>query len=461
MRFFQICFVLSKHLIFYQLTSQRDKEFGERLRISCEILGITFIKFGQGLSMRYDLLPESVCEELQKLLDKANVIPYEVIRDILEKEYKGPHTRIFKEFSREPLGSASVSQVHKAVLHDGRVVAVKIKRPLVDKYLRSDIAILKGMVLFGMIFSKLLRDFRAYEVVTYFDKWIQQDTDFLQEAKNIVAIRKQEESSNTIESEKMVCMDIVPEFSSKIVIVMDFIDGIPMNHRKEADQNKAYDVEKSIKAYMNASIRTWFREDLSEFYFQADPHLSNILALPGGRAANIDCGLVCHLSKKEALIFKKMIIAIYLKDVKAIVKIAASWGNLDVDDLQKRMEKDMKKYFDKTDEEGIGFWFFELTKIFIKYKIRYPSYLITLGRANTVMDGLITTNIPDYSMIDILGDELRTQTVKRIKKELQGPHLLRIGNVFLTKMKDSLDETDSMLRAISDVSKALSGEFDR
>lgn len=461
MRFFQICFVLSKNLIFYRLTSQKNKNFGERLRISCELLGITFIKMGQGLSMRYDLFSDSVCEELQKLLDKANVIPYEVIRNILEKEYKGPHTRIFKEFSREPLGSASVSQVHKAVLHDGRVVAVKIKRPFVDKYLESDIAILKRMTLLGMIFSKTLRDFRAYEVIKYFDKWIQQDTDFLLEAKNIVAIRKQEASSSAKESEKIVCMDVISEFSNKTIIVMDFIDGIPMNRRKELADNKEYDMEKSIRSYVNGAIKNWFRDDLSEFYFQADPHLSNTLALPGGRAANIDCGLVCHLSKKDSNTFKKMIVGIYLKDTKAIVKVAANWGDFDVDDLHKRMEKDLKKYFEKTDEEGLGFWFFELTKIFIKYKIRYPSYLITLGRANTILDGLITTNIPDYSLIEVLGEELKKQTVIRMQKEMNSPNLLRISNVFLEKIKGDFEDSDSILRAISDVSKALSGKFDR
>jgi len=204
--------------------------FGARLRIAFEKLGITFVKVGQALSMRYDLLRAEDCEELQKLLDKSTPIPYQHIRDILDREYKGPFTKHFKEFDKEPLGSASVSQVHRAVLHDGTVVAVKIKKPNVVRFVSRDMRIVKFFTIIGMIFSSTLRRLRALESVRFFETWVEQEIDFELEAKNTEEIKRQ--NDEMVNCQRIISPNVYPEFCTKNIIVMDFIDGKPLSRKK-------------------------------------------------------------------------------------------------------------------------------------------------------------------------------------------------------------------------------------
>lgn len=462
MRFIKICFVTSHYLVFYPFTSLRKKSFGERLTIVCEELGISFIKIGQALSLRYDILKEKDCLALQKLLDNANVLSYETIKRIVENEYRNPINRVFKEFSREPLGSASVSQVHKATLFDGRVVAVKVKRPNVAEHLSSDIRVMKTFVIIGMIFSKTLRQFRAYSVVVFFEEWVRQDIDFRLEAKNIKIFRKQELSNKNSEYQ-VFCMDVVDELCTDNIVVMDFVDGIPVGKKKEILLNENYDVEKSIKTYMNAIVKNWFRDDITEFYFQADPHISNIIALPHGGVANIDCGLICRLSKKEMLLCRKITLAIYFKDVNKIIKVATDLANCDYETYKPLLKKDVEKYLEKTDDEGLGFWFFGFTKILVEHNMRYPTYLTTLGRGNVVVDGFIKTYMPEYTAHDILKKQLKSHASEYMKTSFTDDDALRLGYSIIEKMKkvnDSNELFDNVLRDISKISKSLRGRLD-
>jgi ubiquinone biosynthesis protein len=462
MRFIKISLTLSHHLLFYQLGSLRKKNFGERLAIAFEKLGLSFIKIGQMLSMRYEILKESDCIALQRLLDKSNVLPYDLIRDIIETEYKKPISKVFKDFSKTPLGSASVSQVHKAVLFDGRVVAVKVKRPNVDRHIASDIRVLKTLVLIGMIFSKTLRKFKAYTVIVFFEDWMRQDIDFRLEAKNIKIFREQE-LSNVTDKYEVYCMDIVDDLCTNNIVVMDFVEGIPVNNKKELLANNEYDIYKSIENYTNAMIKNWFRDDLTEYYYQADPHLSNIIALPHGGVANIDCGLIARLSKKEMNLCRKITLAIYFKDADKVIKVATDLAECDYETYRPLLQKDVENYLDRTEEEGLGFWFFGFTKIMVKHNMDFPSYLTTLGRGNVIVDGFIKTYIPEYNAHDLLKKQLKNHAIQYLRDSFTEDDVLRLGYTFIEKMKQANTSNtffDTMLGDISKFSKAMRGTLD-
>ncbi len=434
MRFLKISFVLSKNLVFHPLTKRRKDNFGTRLRYSCEELGISFIKIGQILSMRYDLLSEENCLALQQLLDKANSIEFKEIEKILEKEYGRPHSKIFKKIYEDPVGSASVSQVHKAELFTGETVAIKIKRPSVDKHLKADLHTMKKITRIGLIFSKDLRGFRAMEVVKLFEKWIHQDVDFRLEIENIKKFKEQD-MKNKKKPGNLVHLDVYEELCTDNIIVMNFIDGITVKNKNEILAKKNYNIEKSVRTYVNYAVQSWFRTDIKHFLFQADPHLSNIIALPNGAVANIDCGLILSLTKKEMDTCKNLLLAIYLKDSRTIIRIISEMENGDFTEYKKKLENDIENYFEKIDNKGIGFWFFELTKMLVKHKIKYPSYLITIGRANIILDGLVERYFPEHTALDILGDQLREHAMKHIQtKMFSEQNLMRIGHAFTQKI---------------------------
>ncbi len=446
MRFLEISYVLSKHLVFHRVTQHKEKCFGERFKYVCEELGLTFMKIGQVLSMRYDLLSETDRKPLRVLLDHTNVLPFDQITGILAREYGKSHTAVFNTFNRKPLGSASVSQVHKATLRDGRIVAVKIKRPAVDRYVRTDVRIIKKIVWVAMRFSSTLRNFQALEFVVLFERWMEQDTDFRLEAKNIRKIRDQSLTESAREQHAIECMDTIPELCTDNVIVMDFIDGIPVSRTDDCRSCEGYDVEKSVRAYVNTSVRSWFRDDLEEHLFQADPHFSNIIALPGGRVANIDCGLVSSLTKKEMRVCKDLLLAIFLKDASRIARIATEFGGVDYATYRAALESDIEVYLEKTDDEGLGYWFFEFTKILAKHKLRYPYYLITLGRANLILDGLVEAYIPGHKTLDLLGGQLREHALKEFMRYMEPSELIRTGYRFFQSMRTSSGAFESFVR---------------
>lgn len=462
MRLLQICRVLSKYLIFYKLTSHRHKIFGERLKLAFSELGLTFVKIGQILSMRYDLLSREDCEALQQLLDNVNPIPFEYIVKIVEVEYGKPLNQIFQTFEPIPLGSASVSQVHKAVTLDGQIVAVKIKRPDVDEKFLSDIKIIKRLAAWAQLLSPTLRDVQLTDLIKYFEAWIKQDLDFVLEVKNMKRIKEQYGfgDNKNFRTDLGKGLFIAPweNLCTKNIVVMDFINGIPMNRKQEILSNPDYDIEKSLKTYMNAAMRNWFRDDVDSYLFQADPHLSNILALPHGDAANIDCGLISDLKKSEAQICQKLIVAVYLQDLEKTIQIATQMTGVDYHKYKNVLHDDLKVYLEQTKQQGFGFWFMEFAKIMIKHKIKFPLFLTTFGRTNLILDGLMATYIPEQTTLDIVGEELKRQAIKQMLRDLKDINWMKLAYTITEKIRlgpDLIaDFLDNPLELISKVAAA-------
>jgi len=462
MRFLKICRVFAKYNVFYKLTSHRNDILGKRLRLAFEELGLTFIKIGQILSMRYDLLPRKDCEELQQLLDNVNPLSLPVIYQIIEKEYGRPHSLVFKKFYELPLGSASVSQVHKAELFDGRLVAVKIKRPNVDYAFNKDIKIMMSVAKTVGAFVPVLRRVQVTKLVKYFESWIQQDLNFPLEAINMQKIADQYSfGQNKFRSDLGKGLFIRPhlELCTTNIIVMDFIDGIPMSRKEEILANPAYNIEKSIKTYVSAAMRNWFRDDISHYLFQADPHLSNILALPGGDAANIDCGLISELSKKEGEQCRNLIIAVYLQDLKKVLRIATAMCGVNYEKYAPIIQPDIEVYLSKTKSEGFGFWFLDFARIMVKNKIKFPLYLTTFGRTNVILDGLINTYFPEKTTLDIVGEELKRQAVWETWQNIKQADWLQLAYAVSEKIKQGpaiiTEIINDPLGVISDIARVI------
>jgi|SRR5579872_94488 len=439
MRFIKICRVLSKYLIFYKFTRHCREIFGVRLRLAFEELGITFIKIGQIISMRYDLLGEADRKALRSLLDDVNPIPFSEIKKILSQEYSCPLEAIFSEIQEKPVGSASVSQVHKAWLLNGAVAAVKIKRPGVDKTFIRDINFLKILASIGERFSSKLRYIRAKELVAYFESWIRQDLDFVLEIQNMKKIAEQYEfATGNFRSDlgRGTFPKAFDQLCTSRVIVMDFIDGIPMNRKEQILQKENYDLAKSVRTYIVAAIRSWFEARGEDFYFQADPHFSNILALPNGNVAAIDHGLVCRLPKNQAELLKDLVLAVYLKDLGKVVQIALEMTDPDPKYQDFGLESDLKIFLDRAQHETFGFWFSDFVKVLVRHHKKIPVFIVSFGRAAVMIDGLAHEYLPGESTLDILDYEFKRAILIGTARQLISADWKKLTRVLLSKINN-------------------------
>jgi ubiquinone biosynthesis protein len=257
-------------------------------------------------------------------------------------------------------------------------------------------------------------------------------------------------------------MDVFEDLCTENIVVMEFVEGIPLSRKEEILNNPDYDIEETIHNLVNSAIKSWFIDETEGHYFQADPHLSNILALPGGGVANIDCGLVQRLSRRETRICKNLMLAIYFKDTDRLVRVMTDMCGVDYRKYKDVLADDVTFYLEKVDDEGLGFWFFELTKIFVKHKIDYPTFMITLGRGNVILDGLISTYLPHYSTLDVLGRQLSKRANEHFRDTFDEKYFLRASYALIERAKIKFEKTDPFkesLQLLSDIAQAARGTY--
>ena len=251
---------------------KRTESRGVRIRRTLEDLGPIFVKFGQALSTRKDLLPDDIADELVKLQDKVPPFPNEIARRIIEKELDMSVDEAFAEFDAEPLASASVAQVHTAVLPDGEQVIVKVLRPDVEKRIRSDVELLYELAKFAARFWADARRLRPIEVVAEFEKTLIDELDLVREAANAAKLRR-----NFIDSEALYVPEIHWPLTRQKVLVMERIHGIPVGEVEQLREAGA-----DFKLLAERGVEIFFTQVFRDNFFHADMHPGNIFVeVPG------------------------------------------------------------------------------------------------------------------------------------------------------------------------------------
>ncbi len=262
----------------------------EKLRGLFEALGPTFVKVGQILSMRSEILPQDYCDELAKLRAQVEPMSYDEVTAALEAEYGAPVCEVFAEFDRRPLGSASVAQVHRARLLTGEDVAVKVQRPGVRKTMANDVDILRQLCRhLGFIWkSNQIMDLN--QMVDELWNTIVEETNFLVEARNLREFRELNAHCVYIE-----CPKPYEELCTEHVVVMDYVEGIGLDRPDEAELLAGYDLEEiGVKLVDNYATQV-----LDDGFFHADPHPANIL-VSGGKIVYIDLGMTVVAVRRTA-----------------------------------------------------------------------------------------------------------------------------------------------------------------
>jgi ubiquinone biosynthesis protein len=342
----------------------------ERMRHVLEDLGPTFVKFGQILSTRREMISPEMYDELIKLQDKVPPVPFEELRATVE-QYCGPISETFLEFDTKPFAAASISQVHKAVLKDGTVVAVKIQRPGIREAIETDLPLFETM---AERIEKLSPDARVFNpkvMVQEFAVQIRKELNFSHEGKNSEII-----AASMADIPEIKIPAIFWQYSGEKVLTMEFVEGCRID---DVDVIKTYNVDPVHIA--DVGFHAYIRQIFRDGFFHADPHPGNLLVSPEGRLIFLDFGMVVLIRPERRKIFIKVLMSIVSCDVDTLVesfeKLGLEFRPGDIEPLKDELYAALRE--SQTSELGqlnVGSAMDSLPKIMQKYNVAVPGSLM-------------------------------------------------------------------------------------
>lgn len=367
-----------------------------RLRKALVSLGPTFVKLGQVLSVRPDILPEDVLKEFQTLQDRVDPMPFSEVRRIIDTELPIPFAEVFQAFDEEPLGSASIAQVHRAELVGGQVVAVKVQRSGIERRIRSDLHILYSLA--GLLEGQFALPglHTPSDIVREFDQAIMVELDFLQELKS--AERLQRLSGR--DERKAFIPNVHPRHSTRRLLIMEMVVGRPLRAvTPELDQHQARKLAHQI---MEATYQQVFEYG----FFHGDPHPGNLFQTDSGRLAYLDFGVMGTLTgaMQETLItaFTSMV----FRDAETLAMAVYRAGavpeeRVDLRAFREDLEKLMMEYYGASlDDLANPSAFIDVIQLCTQYKISLPPEFAVLARAIALVEGQIRALLPGVDIVE-------------------------------------------------------------
>lgn len=366
----------------------------ERMRMVCEELGTTFIKFAQIASNRPDVLPSELIEEVTKFQDNALLVPVEAIKQTLTEAYDQPLENIFEYIDYNPIASASMAQVHRAVLLGGKEVALKIQRPNIRETIELDIKILHSLAGFVENNFPQFASFQPVELVKMFEKSIVKELNFTFEANNLLRFQK-----NFRGNTEIYIPSVYPEFSSEKVLCMEFIHGF-----KITDLEKLETIGLTGKEVALRGINLYFQQVFDHGFFHADPHPGNIFVMPDQKICFVDYGMMGSIIESDKTLLANLLLSVHDRDVEGLKKALLKFGRDESRIDEKELEYDIREFFlnyseitlEQIDGEEV---IAALNSLFFDYKIKVPSNLLLLLKALVIIEGVGLMIDPQYDLI--------------------------------------------------------------
>ena len=344
----------------------------ERIRLAVEELGPTFVKFGQIMSTRTELLPPELIEELKKLQDHAKPLPFSDVKEVILQTCPNIDDW-FLEIDETPLASASIGQVHCAVLRDGTRVALKVQRPNIPDVIETDLAILTSMAdRFDAVFPEV-RVYNPIGMVDDFSQQIRKELDFLRDARNADRMSRNFKDVPGIRFPK-----IYWEYSSTRMLVMEFIEGVRIDN-VEAIQGMNVDPHEVGVHGFHAYLKMIFEDG----FFHGDPHPGNLLVTKEGDVVFLDFGIVGVLRPEKRQIFINLLFALVTEDIELMLKSLEGFG-IQINEADREALRDdlyiMIHDFggDRVQQFNFGLMVTELTETMRRYRLKVPMNLMLL-----------------------------------------------------------------------------------
>jgi ubiquinone biosynthesis protein len=370
-----------------------DAPRGVRLRLALESLGPIFVKFGQLLSTRRDLVPLDIADELAKLQDRVPPFATAAALATLRRVYKKPLEEVFDEFDPVPIASASVAQVHRARLHDGRNAAVKILRPNIAATIAKDVALLYAG---GGLMEALWADgkrLKPREVVAEFEKHLGDELDLMREAANASQLRRNFENS-----ELLRVPEVYWDWCHTEVMVMQWMDGVPIG---QVDKLRAQGVD--IPKLARAGVEIFFTQVFRDGFFHADMHPGNILVAQDGRYIALDFGIMGTLTDRDRNYLAQNFLAFFRRDYKrvALAHIESGWAPADTreDEFEAAIRAVCEPAFDRPLKEiSFGRVLLRLFQTSRRFNVEIQPQLVMLQKTLLNIEGLGRELNPDLDL---------------------------------------------------------------
>lgn len=403
----------------------------EELRSTLEDLGPTYVKIGQIMSSRVDLLPESYCKELEKLRQNVQELDPALARAVIEEETGKKIDEIYSEFRDKPLGSASIGQAHYAVLKDGTPVVTKVQRPLIADMMRQDFVLLKKM---ASAFNVVMEGADNAEdqmdllgVIEEFEKVTDEELDCRVEAANTKFFKE-----NCIEDEALVtCPDVFDELTTERIFTMSFVDGYSISKRERLIE-EGYDVEDIARRIVD----NYLHQVLDVGIFHADPHQGNIMVMHG-TPCWIDFGMIGRITDADVNIIQSLVLAVLEGDVETIANSLMSMGAASPKTNRDKLIEDLDVFLDRyvsvasLNDLDVSVLFEEICALAEKHHITMPGKFTMLVRSLATIEGVIEQLCPELNLFEIFSNKLMDRAKKNFDLEQQlisaGKDALEVG----------------------------------
>ena len=389
---------------------------GERLRMALQDLGPVYVKFGQILSTRRDLLPQDIAEELALLQDRVPPFPGDEARAIIEEALGESVEEIFASFDTDPLASASIAQVHPATLHDGREAVVKVVRPGINKQLRKDIDLLTALAKLAEKFMQSGARVQPLKVVQEFETFVFDELDMQREAANASILRR-----NFLNSKDLYIPEVYWQWCTRKVMVMERVSGLPVG---DIDNLKEHGV--NLKKLARRGVRVFYTQVFRDNLFHADLHPGNILV----DASNpdeptyiaMDFGIVASLSNKDLYYIAENFKALFNQDYRrvAALHIDAGWVPEDtrLEELEAATRSVGEPNFTRAlNEVSFGKVLFDLFQVAHRFKLTLQPQLLMLQKTLLNVEGLARQLDPELDIWGVAKPEL--EAILREKHNLE------------------------------------------
>jgi ubiquinone biosynthesis protein len=397
--------------------SQAEKTVPERLKLAIEELGPTFVKLGQLLSTRSDLLPEAFLEEFTQLQDNVQPLAFDLVKSLIERELGKKLEEAYLTFNSTPLAAASIGQVHEATLMSGDQVVVKVQRPEIEKVIETDISLLAFLATLLEKYVPETRVIGPSVIVNEFFRTLSFELDFIVEANNIAKI-----AENTISIPEVVIPKVFRNFTTHKILTLEKLEGIRVNDLKAID---AAGIDR--KKVVEIGARFFFKSVMLDGLFHGDLHGGNVFILPGNRLGIVDFGIVGRLSQKARDQLANMVLSLLTEDYENLcyeyAELGTAGASVDFESFQREVRNALSPYMGLSLQElNVGRILIEATQIATKYDIKIPGDWMLVFKAILTIEGMGRGLDPNFDLLamgqDLIKDLVKSQySFQRVSKE--------------------------------------------
>lgn len=403
----------------------------ERMRLAMEELGPTFVKLGQLLSTRPDIIPKEYIAEFRKLQDMVPSFAFEEVRAQIQHELGSPPEELFSDISPVPIAAASIAQVHRGQLKTGEIVVVKVRRPGIDKVVKTDLDILMGL---AYLIERHIPASEIYDpvgLVKEFRRTILREMDFAREGHTIDRFAANFAGDSTVHVPKVYW-----EQTGETVLTMEFVDGI-----KISDFARLTEAGLDLNKIARNGAESFLKQVLVHGFFHGDPHPGNFFILPGNTICMLDYGMVGRLGDNLKFQLVDLLLAVLQRDAESVISQLLYSGELMDETNIRHLKRDLNEFIDDyyevpLQEIKVGKLLSEFVEILTLYRIKFPSDLMLLAKALVTIEGIGRQLDPNFDMIGHLRPFMEKLLRERVTPGNLSQEMLRTTKAYGSLLKN-------------------------